>query len=99
MSERAAALASVSARAWASAWGCRRRRGCRGRSWRLAHSYAGSAADRCLRFVHVLDDPGEIVGTLGGGSGHGIRKGLLPQQSEADGLAIGGNLRLRQVGA
>ncbi len=74
---------------------CRRR--CRG--WRGAYSYTGSADDRCLHSVHILDDPGESVGTLGGGGGHGIRKGFFPQQREGDGLAIGGNLRFRQVRA
>ncbi len=79
--------------------GCWRRcwRGCRG--WRRAYAYAGSAAHRCLHSVHILDDPGENVGTLGGGGGHRIRKGFLPQQREGDGLAIGRNLRFRQVGA
>ena len=77
----------------------RGRRRCGGRGWRGAYSDTGSAAHRCLLSVHVLDDPGENVGTLGGGSGHGIRKGFLPQQREGDGLAVNGYLRFRQVGA
>ena len=84
-----------------SGCGCRRGRRCRGRRgcWWGAYSYTGSADDRCLHSVHILDDPGESVGTLGGGGGHGRRKGFFPQQREGDGLADDGNLRFRQVGA
>ena len=100
MLARVSELASVLV--WAlvsgSAW-CRRGRWRGGRGWRGAYSYAGSAAHRCLHSVHVLDDPGENVGTLGGGGGHGIRKSFFPQQREGDGLAVDGNLRFRQAGA